>query len=120
MASEDLLKKAVAAFNALSPEQQHEMMEEQRQSFAENNVALSRISTAPAERPNDFSKFVERQIEEYLLETWLYRHHDRETVTYRKVIDWVSVEVLQYKLAYLKEKVERIEFALRAKDAGHG
>lgn len=42
MASEDLLKKAVAAFNALSPEQQHEMMEEQRQSWVRGNVGLSR------------------------------------------------------------------------------
>ncbi|KAB2680370.1 hypothetical protein [Brucella pseudintermedia] len=42
MASEDLLKKAVAAFNALSPEQQAEMMEEQRQSWVRGNVGLSR------------------------------------------------------------------------------
>ncbi|MCI0999175.1 hypothetical protein HWD97_03665 [Ochrobactrum sp. C6C9] len=42
MASEDLLKKAVAAFNALSPEQQAEMLEEQRQSWVRGNVDLSR------------------------------------------------------------------------------
>jgi hypothetical protein len=42
MASEDLLKKAVAAFNALSPEQQAEMLEEQRQSWVRGNVGLSR------------------------------------------------------------------------------
>ncbi|MBE0563630.1 MAG: hypothetical protein IH622_22820 [Ochrobactrum anthropi] len=42
MAIEDLLKKAVAAFNALSPEQQAEMMEEQRQSWVRGNVGLSR------------------------------------------------------------------------------
>jgi len=42
MASEDLLKKAVAAFNALSPEQQAEMMEGQRQSWVRGNVGLSR------------------------------------------------------------------------------
>ncbi len=46
MENENLLKKAVKAFNALSPAQQMEMMEEQRKSFAENNVALSR--SAPA------------------------------------------------------------------------
>ncbi|URQ76206.1 MAG: hypothetical protein NBV76_05445 [Candidatus Ochrobactrum gambitense] len=51
MASEDLLKKAVAAFNALSPEQQAEMLEEQRQSWVRGNVGLSRDErgmTAPA------------------------------------------------------------------------
>ncbi len=42
MASEDLLKKAVAAFNALSPEQQAEMLEEQRQSWVRGNIGLSR------------------------------------------------------------------------------
>ncbi len=42
MASEDLLKKAVAAFNALSPEQQAEMLEEQRRSWVRGNVGLSR------------------------------------------------------------------------------
>ncbi|KAB2684921.1 hypothetical protein [Brucella tritici] len=42
MASEYLLKKAVAAFNALSPEQQAEMLEEQRQSWVRGNVGLSR------------------------------------------------------------------------------
>jgi len=42
MASEDLLKKAVAAFNALSPVQQAEMLEEQRQSWVRGNVGLSR------------------------------------------------------------------------------
>lgn len=42
MASEDLLKKAVAAFNALSSEQQAEMLEEQRQSWVRGNVGLSR------------------------------------------------------------------------------
>lgn len=42
MASEDLLKKAVAAFKALSPEQQAEMLEEQRQSWVRGNVGLSR------------------------------------------------------------------------------
>ncbi|MBA8846216.1 hypothetical protein FHW02_004306 [Ochrobactrum sp. RH1CCR137] len=42
MASEDLLKKAVDAFNALSPEQQAEMLEEQRQSWVRGNVGLSR------------------------------------------------------------------------------
>lgn len=42
MASEDLLKKAVAAFNALSPEQQAEMMDEQRQSWVRGNIGLSR------------------------------------------------------------------------------
>lgn len=39
---EDPLKKAVAAFNALSPEQQAEMLEEQRQSWVRGNVGLSR------------------------------------------------------------------------------
>ncbi|APY12993.1 hypothetical protein GJU93_10725 [Brucella sp. 10RB9212] len=68
----------------------------------------------------DFSKFVEQRIEEYLLDTWLYRHHDRETVTYREVIDGVSIETLQTKRAYLKEKVERIEYVLRAKEAENG
>lgn len=43
---EDLLKKTVAAFITLSPERQAEMMEEQRKSFAENNVALSRPTPA--------------------------------------------------------------------------
>lgn len=42
MASEDLLKKAVAAFNDLSPEQQAEMREEQRQSWVRGNIGLSR------------------------------------------------------------------------------
>ncbi len=42
MASEDLLKKAVAAFNALSPEQQAEMLEDQRQSWVRGNIGLSR------------------------------------------------------------------------------
>ena len=42
MASEDLLKKAVAAFKALSPEQQTAMLEEQRQSWVRGNVGLSR------------------------------------------------------------------------------
>ncbi|WP_025090256.1 hypothetical protein [Brucella intermedia] len=42
MASEDLLKKAVAAFNALSPEQQAQMLEEQRQSWVRGNIGLSR------------------------------------------------------------------------------
>ena len=42
MVSEDLLKKAVAAFKALSPEQQAEMLEEQRQSWVRGNVGLSR------------------------------------------------------------------------------
>jgi len=42
MASEDLLKKAVAAFKALSPEQQAEMLEEQRQSWVRGNIGLSR------------------------------------------------------------------------------
>lgn len=51
MASEDLLKKAVAAFKALSPEQQAEMLEEQRQSWVRGNVGLSRDErgmTSPA------------------------------------------------------------------------
>lgn len=38
---DELMKKAVEAYKALSPEQQAEMMEEQRQSFAKGNVALS-------------------------------------------------------------------------------
>lgn len=42
MASEDLLRNAVAAFNALSPEQRAEMMEEQRQSWVRGNIGLSR------------------------------------------------------------------------------
>ncbi|MGB5948651.1 MAG: hypothetical protein WBG82_04965 [Parvibaculum sp.] len=42
MANEELLKKAVAAFNALSPEQQAEMLEKQRQSWVRGNVGLSR------------------------------------------------------------------------------
>ncbi|TWH01400.1 hypothetical protein L614_002400000050 [Ochrobactrum sp. J50] len=42
MASEDLLKKAVAAFKALSPDQQAEMLEEQRQSWVRGNIGLSR------------------------------------------------------------------------------
>lgn len=42
MASEDLLKKAVAAFKTLSTEQQAEMLEEQRQSWVRGNVGLSR------------------------------------------------------------------------------
>ncbi|KAB2762804.1 hypothetical protein F9K98_13520 [Brucella anthropi] len=53
MASEDLLKKAVAAFNALSTEQQAEMLEEQRQSWVRGNVGLSRDErdmTSPAMR----------------------------------------------------------------------
>ncbi|MCR5943498.1 hypothetical protein FG152_22205 [Ochrobactrum sp. XJ1] len=53
MASEDLLKKAVAAFNALSPEQQAEMMDEQRQSWVRGNIGLSRDErgmTSPAMR----------------------------------------------------------------------
>lgn len=37
-----LLQKALDAVAALSPDQQREMMELQRRSFAENNVALSR------------------------------------------------------------------------------
>lgn len=53
MASEDLLKKAVAAFKDLSPEQQAEMLEEQRQSWVRGNVGLSRDErgmTSPAMR----------------------------------------------------------------------
>ncbi|MGI8390497.1 hypothetical protein [Brucella anthropi] len=53
MASEDLLKKAFAAFNALSPEQQAEMLEEQRQSWMMGNIGLSRDErgiTSPAMR----------------------------------------------------------------------
>ena len=46
MASEDLLKNALAAFNALSPEQQAEMLEEQRQSWVRGNVGLSRDEAA--------------------------------------------------------------------------
>lgn len=46
IASEDLLKKAVAAFNALSPEQQAEMMDKQRQSWVRGNVGLSRDEAA--------------------------------------------------------------------------
>lgn len=46
MASEDHLKKAVAAFNALTPEQQAEMLEEQRQSWVRGNVGLSRDEAA--------------------------------------------------------------------------
>lgn len=42
MASEDLLKNAVAAFNALPPEQQAEMIEAQRQSWARGEVGLDR------------------------------------------------------------------------------
>jgi len=41
----DLIEKAMEAFNALSSEQQAEMLEETRKSFAENNVALSRPAT---------------------------------------------------------------------------
>lgn len=44
----DLIEKAMEAFNALSSEQQAEMLEETRKSFAENNVALSRLA-APVE-----------------------------------------------------------------------
>lgn len=51
MTTEDLLKKAVAAFNALSPEQQAEMIEEQRRSFAKGNVALSQTH-----RPKRYEK----------------------------------------------------------------
>lgn len=42
MASEDLLKKALAAFNALPPEQQAEMIEAQRQSWARGEAGLDR------------------------------------------------------------------------------
>lgn len=38
----ELLEKAIAAFNALPPDQQRQMLEQTRKSFAENNVALSR------------------------------------------------------------------------------
>ncbi len=38
----ELLEKAIAAFNALPPDQQRKMLEDTRKSFAENNVALSR------------------------------------------------------------------------------
>ena len=38
----DLIQTAIAAFNALSPEQQQQMMEEQRQSWVRGNVGLSR------------------------------------------------------------------------------
>ncbi|WP_025199072.1 hypothetical protein [Brucella sp. BO2] len=41
MAIEDLLKKAIAAFDALSPEQRAEMMEEQRRSWVRGNVGMS-------------------------------------------------------------------------------
>ena len=44
----DLIEKAMEASNALSSEQQAEMLEETRKSFAENNVALSRPA-APVE-----------------------------------------------------------------------
>ena len=67
----------------------------------------------------DFSKFVEQRVEEFILDTWLFRHHDRGVVSYREVIDGVSVGILQTKLDYLKEKVERIEYVLRAKEASN-
>ncbi|WP_195714384.1 hypothetical protein, partial [Brucella sp. 10RB9210] len=41
MAIEDPLKKAIAAFDALSPEQRAEMMEEQRRSWVRGNVGMS-------------------------------------------------------------------------------
>ena len=44
----NLLKRAMEAFNAMTPEQQVIMLEETRKSFAENNVALSRPA-APVE-----------------------------------------------------------------------
>ncbi len=42
MASEELLKKALAAFNALPPEQQAEMIEAQRQSWSRGEAGLDR------------------------------------------------------------------------------
>ena len=55
MANEELLKKAVEAFKALTPEQQAEMLEEQRQSWVRGNVGLSRdergITTPVMPRP---------------------------------------------------------------------
>lgn len=42
MANKELLKKAVEAFDALSPEQKAAMLEEQRQSWVRGNVGLSR------------------------------------------------------------------------------
>ena len=55
MANEEMLKKAVEAFKALTPEQQAEMLEEQRQSWVRGNVGLSRdergITTPVMPRP---------------------------------------------------------------------
>ena len=55
MGNEEMLKKAVEAFKALTPEQQAEMLEEQRQSWVRGNVGLSRdergITTPVMPRP---------------------------------------------------------------------
>lgn len=55
MASEDLLKKALAAFNALPPEQQAEMIEAQRQSWSRGEAGLDRDgqTTVVVSKPAD-------------------------------------------------------------------
>ncbi len=129
MASEDLLKKAVATFNALSPEQQAEMLEEQRQSWVRGNIGLSRdergmTSTvmhrpAPAATDGGFASFCRFNVETYLLDTWLHMHHDRKPVSDEQVIEEVRHNIIQGRISHLKRHIERMEVILRAKEANH-
>ena len=54
----ELLEKAIAAFNALPPDQQRQLLEQTRKSFAENNVALSR----PAELVEDLETWTDDEL----------------------------------------------------------
>ncbi|RRY03851.1 hypothetical protein [Brucella anthropi] len=112
MVSEDLLKKAVAAFNALSPEQQAEMLEEQRQSWVRGNVGLSRdergmtspVMPRPAPAATDTGlETVEHQYWHDQTQEWLptgfpdrYRKDGflvRELVTRSEAVELLAAEI---------------------------
>ena len=95
----DLIKQALAAFEALSPEDQHIMREEQRKSFAENNAALSQGEGVPVLTHRRYWTLEEYKIWKGLDEkiaqwaTSTHQFHFSEYEQAQEMLDYISGNV---------------------------
>lgn len=95
----DLIKQALAAFEALSPEDRQIMREEQRKSFAENNVALSQGEGVPVLTHRRYWTLEEYKIWKGLDEkvaqwaTSTHQFHFSEYEQAQEMLDYISGNV---------------------------
>lgn len=69
------------------------------------------------DREDGFANFCRTNVEAYLLDTWLHRHHDRKPVSDEQVIEEVRTSIIESRISLMNRHIERMEAILRAKEA---